>query len=92
MSVLRKYYVHMYIRTLYRTYTGRLGVGSGEFGAGVLGRGEAGAGDSGERPRNQEWVHAALKVAGIMNKSTLDSKNYNGMTALMLAAAHGALG
>ena len=89
MSVLRKYYVHMYIRTLYRTYTGRLGVGSGEFGAGVLGRGEAGAGDSGERPRNLLWQQCALKVAGSMNKSTLDLPNYNGMTALMLAAAHG---
>ena len=92
MSVLRMYYVHMYIRTLYRTYTGRLGVGSGEFGAGVLGRGEAGAGDSGERPRNQEWIQVALKVAGSMNKPTLDLINYNGMTALMLAAAHGTAG
>ena len=70
-------------------YTGRLGVGSREFGAGVLGRGEAGAGDSGERPRNQVWQQTALKVAGSMNKSTLDLPNYNGMTALMLAAAHG---
>ena len=73
-------------------YTGRLGVGSREFGAGVLGRGEAGAGDSGERPRNQEWIQVALQVAESMNKPTLDLINYNGMTALMLAAAHGTLG
>ena len=73
-------------------YTGRLGVGSREFGAGVLGRGEAGAGDSGERPRNKEWTQTALKVAESMTKSTLDCINYNGMTALMLAAAHGTAG
>ena len=34
----------------------------------------------------------ALQVAGSMNKPTLDLINYNGMTALMLAAAHGTLG
>ena len=34
----------------------------------------------------------ALQVAESMNKPTLDLINYNGMTALMLAAAHGTLG